>query len=144
MRLLRPLTLISLCVLLACSRHSVKDLPAQTYQGFEIKVLSIESKGSDWTDSNNQRFRARLVGGEIVAVEVSFRALSKDGGDLLSIDRLELEDNAGNRYPSLLTEIRLVREAHLSKSIPWQLPFEAPKGAELKTLRVNDLTFALR
>ena len=144
MRWLRLLALMSLCVLPACSRHSVKDLPAQTYQGFEIKVLSIESKGSDWTDSNNQRFRARLVGGEIVAVEVSFRALSKEGGGLLSIDRLELEDNAGKSYPCLLTGIRLIREAHLGKAIPFQLPFEAPKGVELKTLRVNDLTFDLR
>ena len=143
MKSLRLLALICLCLLPACSRHSVKDPPSQTYQGFEIKVLSVEGKGSEWTDSNNQRFPALGIGHQIAVAEISFHALSKDGG-ALSIHRLELSDDAGKTYPSLLTNIVLMREANLERAVPWQVPFEVSEGAEFKTLRIADVAFDLK
>ena len=142
MKWLRLLALISLCVLLACSRHSVKDLPAQTYQGFEVKLLSVENKGSEWTDSDTQRYQAP-EGQEVVVAEVNFKALTPGGHDLV-IQQPELEDTSGNRFPSLVSNVRLIRQAHLDKAVPFPFPFDVPKGAELKTLRMDSLAFDLR
>ena len=142
MRWLRLLALISLCVLPACSRHSVQDLPPQTYQGFEVKLLSVENKGSEWTDSGAQRYQAP-EGQEVVVAEVNFKALTHSGDDLV-IQQPELEDTSGNRFPSFVSNVHLIRQANLANASPFPFAFAVRKGTELKTLRMDRITFDLR
>lgn len=136
MRHLRPLALILLCLLSACSKRTIKNLPPQNWQGYEVTVLSVESKGADFTSSQGLHSQAK-EGSEVVVAEVDFKPVTAaPPAGMGSIVRAELEEANGTRHEIFVIGV-------LGKA-PLQFPFEVPKGAELKTLRVGDLTFDLK
>ena len=133
MKRFHPLALALLLLLTACSKR-IQNLPPQTWQGYEVKVLSVESKGGNWTSSQGMESHAK-EGYEVVVAEVNFKPLSGPPDARATIVRGDLEDKNGRHYEMFVIGI-------LGKE-PLQFPFEVPKGTGLKTLRVNDLVFDL-
>ena len=133
MKRFHSLVLVLLFLLSACSKR-IQDLPPQTWQGYEVKVLSVESKGANWTSSQGMESHAK-EGSEIVVAAVNFKPLSGPPDVRGTIVRADLEDKNGRHYEMFVIGV-------LGKE-PLQFPFEVPKGAALKTLRVNDLIFDL-
>ena len=142
MKHLRPLALVLLCLLAACTKRAIKDLPPQSWQGIEVKVLSVEAKGSPYTKKSENLTCSAKEGSEVMVAEISFKPQSQTGLVSAPLLRLVLEDAAGKQYESF--GMPPIGPDSMIKNKAWEFCFEVPKGAELKTLRVADLSFDLR
>ena len=139
---LRLLALVCLCLLSACSKRAIKDLPPQSWQGFEVQVLSVEAKGSPYTKKSENLTCSAKEGSEVMVAEISFKPQSQTGPVSAPLLRLVLEDAEGKKYESF--GMPSIGPDSMIKNKAWEFCFEVPKGAELKTLRVADLSFDLR
>jgi hypothetical protein len=154
---LRPLALVFLCLLLACTKQTIeepsaikpsaqgsvgaskqKDIPPQNWRGYEVKVLSVEAKSTPYKMKKFNLECTAKEGSEVIVAEVAFK--SQDVTGLGVIVRARLEDMAGKRYEIL----NLATPEPESASNASEFCFEVPKGAKLKTLRIEDLTFDLK
>ncbi len=142
MRWLRLSALALLCLSSACTKGTIKDIPSQTWRGFEVKVLSVESKGNDYA-KKNEALRCEAKEGSVVMVaEVAFKALSQTELVSLPLLRLQLEDMDGKRYESF--GMPAIGQGSMNLPAAWEFCFEAPKGAVWKTLYIEELAFDLR
>ena len=133
--------LVLLCLLSACSKR-IKDLPPQSWQGYEVKVLSVEAKGSPYAKKNEKLTCEAKEGFEVMVAEISFKPFSQTGSVSAPLLHLTLEDVEGKKYESF--GMPPIGPDSMIKNKAWEFCFEVPKGAELKTLRVADLTFDLK
>ena len=110
-----------------------------TYQGYEIKLISVERTGkSEWKWQGMMPVQARK-GGEIVLFRFSFKQLDPAKKAEAKFTRFKLRDAEGKECG----EIRLMSNFGVHATHEWEIPFEVPRDAKPKTVALNDLVFDL-
>ena len=112
----------------------------QASNGFEIALLSIESKGERWQDDLNRMLYNAKKNREIIVIRLSVKRTSEQ--KKFEVSRPELLASDGAKGESILLTLMLeLGESCRRNEV--NLPFVVAKGAKLKTLRIGDVTFDL-